>query len=756
LQRRCSKPDAWEKPGTSPHSRSPEAVRLTIACAPGSDPGDARTRASAFVPVDGPAALAAAAANSGDAYVLFLGPGARPLPGAFGGLTAALDAGPGVLGGVTVGGGVRLYGWMLAPAPAGPLPFELAPVTAGPSERGVDAAVRGAIDVVAPGMFLARRELLLDPLPDDPVAAMVELCARARDAGSAVVCRPAFACEAPADTDDRGRLAAVRAVAERRPELAGKHRLPPGLRRTHVDRALRLSAGRYATLRVPRPPLTVLASGPDTAAALRAEMRVRGDRYVLVADSAVPPDAEALDLLVAALEEGPYVALAAPEAAALDGSCVLIAVGRFPQHVEPTGATIGAAVATLIAAAAELRLAVRAPGYLPPPPRPPLRRTATAIFLASSLPEITRMSLDAVLVGIHAGDEAVAVVAERAETVRRLLAAHPRLRIEGDAADPLLSVAANRAISAATTDLVFLIADDVLISAGSFDRLRAAFDRVPALGAAFAAVPGAAGGEGVLDAGYPDLAHMRQLAEERARTRAHELEPIEVGMSPVVVLAREALEVVGGIDPALGPTRRGIADLTARLRTAGYAVARCDDALAHRFDVSVSRNPAAAADAGQPVPAAPDATRLAGGFDPATRVSFVAPAAPAPAVTASHAIAVPVGGADELERAARVVGAAAAAFDARSPVRIHVLLDGTVSAAEAVARLRPVLAARGLPLDETVAVRVERVTDLVAWRAGVEPAVRTVLAAGHERTPLDGLPIIAASSIAGLLAPVAR
>jgi len=756
-------------------------MRVTILCAPGSHPGHARTRGSAVVRVDGPAAVAAAAAATQDAYVLLLGGAVRPLPGAFGGLTAALEAQPGVVGGAMAGGGMRLFGWMLGPAPLGPLPFELVPVVAGPAERGVDAAVRGPIDVVAPGMVLARRELLLEPLPAEPLAAMLELCARARASGHVVLCRPAFACEAPVNADDRGRLGAVRAVAERRPELVGAHRLPSGMRRRAADRWPRPAAGRPSRARTLPPPVTVLIHGPDTeaalrrartaipgivnasapadpAAALRAEMRVRGDRYVLVADGARLPDAQAFDRLVTEIEAAPYVAVAAPDVAGLDGSCVLLAVGRFPQHIEAAGSTIVAAIETLLDATTTLRLAVRAPGYVRPaaPAAAPPRR-ATAVFLASSLPEITRMSLDAVLAGMRAGDEIVAVIAEHAQTARRLLAAFPQVRIEGDAVDPLLTVAANRAIGAATTELILLVADDVLLSAGSFERLRTAFDRVPGLGAAFPAVPGAAGGEGVLDAGYADLAEMRSLAVERASARAHELEPIDIGVTPALALSRAALEAVGGIDPALGPTRRGIADLVVRLREAGYVVARCDDVLAHRFNVAVSRNPAAATDAGQPAPAAPEAARLARGFDSAARIGFGPPvaAASAPSVT-SHAIVVPVADAVELERAIELLAVAAAAFDSRSAVRVHVLLDGAVTAAEAVARLRPVLAARGLPLDQTIGVQVERITDLAAWREAFEPGVSAVVAAGHARPPLDGLPTLTAASVATLLTPVIR
>lgn len=753
-------------------------MRFTILAAPGSDSGDARARAAAVLAVAGADDVAAAVRASDTPYVLLLASGARPLAGAFGGLSSALGTGTGVIGGATHMAGTRLFGWMLAPASCGPLPFELAPIAAPVAEARAEARVRGPVDVVAPGMVLVARELLLEPLPADPVAALVELCSRARAANRDVVCRPSFACEAPPlDADDRGRAAALRALAERRPELIGVHRLPPGARRTDVEREVRLSGGRRARARMLLPPLTVLVYGDggqlaarrardlapgaivriadDPAATLRAEMRVRGDRYVLLTDAARLPGQAAFDALVAALESAPYVALAAPDAAALDGSCVLIALARFPQHVEPAGATLPAAVAALVDGAQALRRAVRAPGFVARDAAPPVVRDASIVFLASSLPEIMRITFDALVPAVRSGDEIVAVCAANAGTTHRLLAAYPHVRVTTDDADPLLCDAANRAFGAAARDLIVLVADDVLLPAGALDRLRDAFVRVPALGAALPAVAGAPGAEGVLDVNYADLGQLRALAERRAGVMHGRLEPIDVAVTPAVAVAREAFAAVGGIDPALGPTRRGIADLVARLRAAGYGVVRCDDALAHRFDPALSSNPAATAGAQQIVPAA-DAAALARGFDPARRVPFVRLAAVARTHRTSHAIAIPVASAAELERAAMFFAAAAAAFDAGSPVRLHLLLDGDVAPSDAVARIRPVLAAGGKPMDATVAVRVERVADLIVWRAELDPGQRVVVAAGFEREALADLTAVAPAALRDLAEPAVR
>jgi hypothetical protein len=746
-------------------------VALTVLARPGSDPGAARARGWTVVDVDGPEDVAAAASACTDDFVLLLDAGARPATNAFGGLAAALSAHLGVLGGATLAGATRHFGWMLAPPSGGPLPFELVPIA---------ASVRGAVDVVAPGMQIVARELLLQALPADPVAALVELCVRARDAGREVMCRPSFTCEAPPlDADDRGRGAALRAVADEHPQLRGFHRLAPGVRRTTIERRLRTQGGYRSRAAMPSPPITILVHGAGAgaaaararaltpavvaayateapAAALRAELRKRGDRYILVADAARIPAAAELDALVEGLESEPFVALAAPDCGALDGSCVLLAAARFPQHVEAEGATLAAALGALTAAADTLRRAVRAPGYVRTPPAPAAAQPATIVFLAASLPEITRLTLDAVISAAHASDELVAVCAANAETARRALAMYPQLRVEYDPADPLLGAASNRALGAAQHELVALIADDVLLPAGALDRLRDAFARIPALGAAFPAVAGAPGGEGAFDANYADVAELRDVAARRERERARESEPVDVAVTPVLVVARAALSAVGGIDPAFGPTRSGIADLVGRLRAAGYAVVRCDDALAHRFDPTVSHNPAAAASALQRVPVA-DPAAIARGFDPARRIAFERSAPVVVAASVSHVVAVPVADGAELERAAILLVAAARAFDAGSPVRVDILLDGDVAPSDVAARLRPILAATGKPMESTLAVRIERSADLAAWRHGSESGgARAVVAAGHERAELAGLERVTAAMLPELLEAVAR
>ena len=744
-------------------------MRFTVLAAPGSDPSPLSGRAAAVVNVGGPAALAAAARAAQTPWIVLLGAGARPRAGALAGL-AAPPAGLGVAGGAAWSTAAHAHGdvtqvrcgYMIGP-PSGVLPFELVPVivAAGP---GADALVRGPVDVAAPEMLLADARLLHDPLPSDPVAAAVELCARARERGLDVVCKPSIACDAPPPSpDDRGRTTELRALARARPELVARHRLPPAMRLRTIDRDVRMEGGRRVRVRRDHPPVALLVHGPDAdraarsardahpaitsargiadAAALRDALRVRGDRYAIVCASHRVPDAAGIAALVEAVETSATTAAAALERDDLDGACVLLAAGRIPQHIVAAGATVTEGVRAMLGVLPAIRRGIAAPNHRVAVPALTPRARATVVFLASSMPEIARITLDAALGSVGLKDEVIAVCSAGAQTTRRLLGAYPQVRVEIDAADPLLGSAANRVMGGAQGDLVVLLADDVILAPRALERMRAAFARVPALGAAVPCVPGAVTPEGVADVRYADLQAHAALANARAQEFARMTEPIDVASSPAIAIAREALVEVGGLDPRFGPTRAGIADLVTRLRAAGYTVVRCDDALAHRFDGATSHNPAALADAATAAPVA-DAARIAGGFDPATRVAFDSGAGqPAPR-DVSVAIAVPVSGAAELERAAVFVAAANAVFDASSPVRVHVIIEGALSGAEVAARLRPVLAGGGKPLDASVSVRMERSTDLAAWRAAIEPSTRVVVASGHERPQLDGITAI--------------
>jgi hypothetical protein len=160
-------------------------------------------------------------------------------------------------------------------------------------------------------------------------------------------------------------------------------------------------------------------------------------------------------------------------------------------------------------------------------------------------------------------------------------------------------------------------------------------------------------------------------------------------------------------------------------------VVRCDDTLVHRFDAASSRNPASAADLVQPLITVPDRAAQTRGFDPGRRIPFECqPTAP---TDARCVVIVPVADEGEFERALAYVSALATRFDARTPLCAEILVDGDLQLPLLAARLRVALVAGGRAVADAVAVRIERVHDLRAWRDTVPADVQLVVAAGHRR-----------------------
>lgn len=726
--------------------------------------------------------LADAARRASTAHVVVMESGVRPRAGAANGLAGALGEAL-VVGGRSVRGHEDHYGWMLAPARFGVVPFEPTPIVTPTAERGAADLVRGEIDAASPGLLVADRALLLEPLPDDPLAAMIELGARARERGGRVVCRPAFAYDAPRfDADDRGSAAALAALARARPALRGVHRDVAAVRRRGIVRETRLGGGGRALVRRPLPPVTILTHGAraaakapaavtpalarhahvaEPAAALARELERRGDRYVLVAEGSRLPAPDAFDALVERLEASEHVAAVAPDAASLSGACVLLAVSRLPQHVVPAGDTLGAALATLYAAARDCGRIVlpAAPGVVTPPRR---ALSVEAVFLTGSKPEVTRNALDALLT--TAGDaRIVGVVSAAAETRATLLRSYPTIETIEDPGDPLLGAALSVALGEVRSDLVFVCADDVLPPPETVAALAATFARIPALGAAFPRANGTGAQEELHEVTYRSLEEMKQFAAARLEAFARDTERIDDAAIPAFVASVAALRAVGGIDEKLGPTRWGIADLVLRLRAGGYDVVRCDDVYVHRFSVAESANPAAI-----PAPAVERefrrrwglpqlgpfgererAAAIAAGFDAGRHAGFRGRGTLAAAAVAAPRIvvAVPVGDEAELQRAEAFLRRAIPALDAGDRVDVAVLLDGDVAPADVTARLRALFASDPRPLEQTPNVRVLR-ADSSSWPP--PDGVRLFVAAGHEREDLPGAERIDGSRIATL------
>jgi hypothetical protein len=98
------------------------------------------------------------------------------------------------------------------------------------------------------------------------------------------------------------------------------------------------------------------------------------------------------------------------------------------------------------------------------------------------------------------------------------------------------------------------------------------------------------------------------------------------------------------------------------------------------------------------------------------------------------------------------LGALAARFDARTPLRADVVIDGELQLPLVTARVRVALVAGGRPVTDALAVRVERVQDLHAWREQMAADVRVVVAAGLPREAFTDVEACTAEALDALVA----
>jgi len=89
--------------------------------------------------------------------------------------------------------------------------------------------------------------------------------------------------------------------------------------------------------------------------------------------------------------------------------------------------------------------------------------------------------------------------------------------------------------------------------------------------------------EALPEQSYLNSTEMQGAFDRRAEAYARETMLVDVATTPVIMISREALEVVGGFDETFGFSRLGVEDFTRRLRSANFLVAVCEDAYAHLF-----------------------------------------------------------------------------------------------------------------------------------------------------------------------------
>ncbi len=714
------------------------------------------------------------AADADVEWIIVVDEDAVPAADAFGALRRAAGARSAIVGGrALVGAGQRL-GAMFGPPRSGPNPFDLVPLIGPQTDRNLAELVRGPVDVPQRGLYVVSSAFVRSfaGVVLDPDVLHLDLAVQARLAGLEVVCEPSLVFSAVEDPFELrralGNLRRFAGLGCWDPQHL--HRDPPRVRSGFVTREVRMMGNIRGYPRRPYPPVDVLvlatdetgrararrlvpalAAGgtltvcaPADGAALRSALERTSDRYLLVADGKALPGRAGLEQLVERIERSARVAVALENAAPPFGAA-LFHCGRIVNAGALPGATIAEIVAGAIEHLPERRLFAATPaGEIVPEslPVPAGLRHVDIVFVAGSKPAVTQQTVQA-LMGEPIDGTISVVYPAGATTTERLFAVHSGLRLTPDDSDVQLAVGLNRALGACTSDGIAIVRDDVQLPHGVLERLRDAFRRLPRLGIAVPRVGGADRPESVPDLGYRNSAEMQALYDRRAETFAREATLLDVATAQVMIVSREALQVVGGFDETFGFSRFGIEDFARRVRAANFFIACCEDAYAHLFPPE---------DAASFVGNLDDAPFLrtvyeqrwsrGRGFDPQTdRVPLRTDAPPVGVLPERRRVRIllPLHDEDEWLQARPLVVELAAAFRVDDPVEVAVGLDGTFGLQTALSALREILIASGVPMEETLNVSIDFVPDVSEWR---DAGTSNARVAGLERDALLELPLV--------------
>jgi len=686
-------------------------------------------------------ALRAAAARPGIRWIVLVDGDAIPAADAFGRLRRTLAPSPAIVGGRGMIFGRQHFGAMFAPPRYGPHPFEISPVSGLAEERGLADIVRGPVDIPQRGLFVVSADFVRGLPADlvlDPSVLALDLAVQARVAGAVVVCEPTMSFVTGEESiDARRRLLDLgRFAAYDVWQPASLHREPASLRSHLIDRDTRIMGNfrGYAKRRLP--PIETITYTARDANALRTALGVTGDRYVLCVPAGTRVTRTSIETLVERVERSSRFAIALEHDQPPYGA-VLVHAGRLPAGGTLRGDTSSAVLADAIATLPHDRLAAVGPGGpILPDPLPPLPaiRSLDVIFVAASQPVVMNQTI-ASLVQEQIAGTATAIYPAGAATIRRLLASYGEFRLAPDAADPILAVGLNAAIAASQADAVAVVRDDVNLTRGVLRRLCDAFARVARLGVAVPRTGGVERPEGLPDISYGNATEMQTYADRRAMQFAREAMLVETATVPALVISRRVLDVVGGFDEAFGFSRFGIEDFARRVRAANFHVARCDDAYVHVFPVAEVQSFLAPLDT-SPALFARFSERWSArdGFHPGRDVVPLraASAVAVPGEAMRLRLLVPVASEAEWAELEPALEALTQVLRAGDPVDIAIGLDGTFSVGSTVAALRELLVRSGIPMEETVNVLVEPVTDVAAWRDAHARNVRLALTVRDE------------------------
>ncbi|HZT11299.1 MAG TPA: glycosyltransferase family 2 protein [Candidatus Baltobacteraceae bacterium] len=551
----------------------------------------------------------------------------------------------------------------------------------------------------------------------------------------------------------------------------------------HFMRALRANA-------TPIDRIAYAGSGQSAVQEARAQMELRGNRYLALVDTRCELREGWLDELVLEAEFGWNVGAAA-YGSELDARCTLLSLRKYPQHCRlPQSDTLDDAVREFLEAGLELRrgarVAAAALATLPPAqpriaPAPDVQRIeerlrsvkarkrglVSIVMLSWNALNFTKIALDSIR-RYTSGPYEVIIVdnGSDAETVS-WLAAQSGIHVIYNAENRGYAAANNQAMAAARGEYVVLLNNDVILTEGWLDGLLAAFDRIPGLGISAPRSNKVAGDQLVVDAEYTGEDGLQIFARERAAAARGQGYLTDRAIGLCLCIDRRVIEEIGGLDERFGLGNFEDDDYSVRARAAGYKIYVCDDVFIHHFgSQSFAANKVDytatmhanwkkfAAKWGLP-PEFPEngydlRPAIARGFD--RRVHFVPLPPDAPGEREGEyalVVAAAVRNERDWNELAPFVRRYASAFEPNDATLLSIAATGELDAQTLGSRIERALAKIGVTPQAVADITVSDEDGLNAWLAGLQGAAVYGLA-GTDVPELAALPALPAKSPSAL------
>lgn len=219
---------------------------------------------------------------------------------------------------------------------------------------------------------------------------------------------------------------------------------------------------------------------------------------------------------------------------------------------------------------------------------------ASIVMLVHNNLALTRICIESVYRHTHREFELILVdngsrepVAQFAEELQRKYGNVVLIRNE---ANEGYAFGTDQGLAAAQGEFVVLLNNDVVVTPGWLGRQIALLSFDPKLGIVGPRASNTAGPQQVETVGYQDVSGLERFAEEWFRDHAGELVVVPRLTGLCMVIRRELLDVIGGLDTTFGIGNYEDDDFCLRAQRAGYMLAVAGDVFIHHYGSATFRS----------------------------------------------------------------------------------------------------------------------------------------------------------------------